>query len=255
MSGTLALQQTAQAEILESASPQIESSITARRQQAEKGTVPAAAKTYLDKLALEESLKLVQNIFLLQATADRVVLFAGVDSRSGCSRICACAAEILACNVSSSVCLVDANFRSPSLSESFRTPNQHGLTDALRGDGPIREFTTPLHSHNLWLLSCGPAAEKSIGLLSSEKMKTRISDLRNEFDYVLIDSPPLNIYTDGLSLGKLSDGLVLVLEAHSTRREVALRVTEDLRTAQVKILGAVLNKRTFPIPQSIYQKL
>jgi Mrp family chromosome partitioning ATPase len=71
----------------------------------------------------------------------------------------------------------------------------------------------------------------------------------------LIDSPPLNTYADGIALGQLADGLVLVLEANSTRREVALRVAEHLRAAQVRMLGAVLNKCSFPIPETLYNLL
>jgi len=86
-------------------------------------------------------------------------------------------------------------------------------------------------------------------------MKARIAELRKEFDYVLIDAPPLNSYSDGLVLAHLSDGVVMVLEANATRREAALRVAEDLRAKQVRVLGAVLNKRTFPIPDSLYHRV
>jgi Mrp family chromosome partitioning ATPase len=65
----------------------------------------------------------------------------------------------------------------------------------------------------------------------------------------------LNTYSDGVALGQLADGVVLVLEANSTRREAAAKVTENLRAAQIKILGAVLNKRTFPIPGFLYHRL
>jgi succinoglycan biosynthesis transport protein ExoP len=58
-----------------------------------------------------------------------------------------------------------------------------------------------------------------------------------------------------VGLGQLTDGLVLVLEANSTRREAALRITENLNAAHVQILGAVLNKRTFPIPGPLYSRL
>jgi Mrp family chromosome partitioning ATPase len=61
-------------------------------------------------------------------------------------------------------------------------------------------------------------------------------------------------YADAMALGKLADGLVLVLEANSTRREAAMRVTESLSQAQIRVLGAVLNKRTFPIPESLYRR-
>ena len=72
---------------------------------------------------------------------------------------------------------------------------------------------------------------------------------------MLVDAPPLNQYADGSILGQIADGVVLVLEANSTRRESALKAIEALRGAQADVLGAVLNKRTFPIPESVYRRL
>jgi protein-tyrosine kinase len=210
----------------------------------------------LDKVTREESLKLVQSIFLLNGKESaRVVIFAGIDSGSGCSGICASAAEVLAGQNLGTVCLVDANVRSPSLPELFGVANHHGLTDALRKKGSIREFAKPIRGENLWLLSSGSLAAESPSLLNSEFMKTRMAELRKEFDYVLIDSPPLNTYTDGVALGQLTDGLILILEANSTRREAAVRIAENLRAAQIRVLGAVLSKRTFPIPEKLYHLL
>jgi capsular exopolysaccharide synthesis family protein len=210
----------------------------------------------LDEVASEQSLKLVQRVFLLQGqSAPRVVVFAGVDPGNGCSRVCSAAARALANNVTGSVCLVDANLRTPSLAESFRISNHHGLTDALCGEDPVRTFTEQLGPENLWLLSSGSFSEESFGLLNSNRVKERFAELRKEFDYVVIDAPPLTHYADAIALGQLSDGLVLVLEANSTRREAALDVTANLRAAQIHILGAVLNKRTFPIPDSVYRRV
>jgi protein-tyrosine kinase len=204
----------------------------------------------------EESLKLVQSLFLSRSEGSaRVVVFAGIDSGNGCSCICAHAAETLANQRLGSVCLVDANFHSPVLPDLFGVGNHYGLTDALSKNGPIRDFSKVVRSDNLWLLSCGSLAAESAGLLNSGSMKARVAELRKEFDYVLLDSPPLNTYADGIAMGQLADGLVLVLEANSTRREAAARVTENLRAAQIKILGAVLNKRTFPIPETFYNLL
>jgi capsular exopolysaccharide synthesis family protein len=204
----------------------------------------------------EETLRLAQSIFLAAGpTPPRVVMFAAIDSGSGCSEVCAQTAEVLASNVAGSVCLVDANLRAPSLPEFFGVSNHHGLADSLRATGSIRDFAKKLRAPNLFLLSCGSLAADSTTLINSELMKARVAELRKEFDYVLIDSPPLNIYSDGIVLGQLSDGVVVVLEANSTRREAALRVAEGLRAKQVRVLGAVLNKRTFPIPDSLYHRL
>jgi capsular exopolysaccharide synthesis family protein len=222
---------------------------------ARNSKAPAATGVDVDRITQEESLKLVQSLFLLSGAPHRVVLFASVDSRSGCSLICIGAAHTLAHNSSGSVCLVDANFRAPSLPEAFGTANHYGLSDSLRKEGPVRNFAKPLLPRNLWLLSCGSAANESTGMLNSEEMKSRIQELRNEFDYVLLDAPPLGTYADAVALGQLADGVVLVLEANSTKREAAVRVAENLRAANVKILGAVFNKRTFPIPESLYQLL
>jgi protein-tyrosine kinase len=210
----------------------------------------------LDQLAGEEALRLVQRVFLLQAQEPpHMVAFAGIDHGNGCSRICVRVAETLAKNVRGSVCLVEANLRSPALPEMFGTTNHHGLTDALLQDGPIRSFTKPVRGDNLWLLSSGALAADSAQLLNSERLKPRLAELRKEFDFVLIDAPPLTRYSDAIGLAQMTDGLVLVLEANSTRREAALRVTESLNAAQVRILGAVLNKRTFPIPGPLYNRL
>lgn len=210
----------------------------------------------LDEVAHEESLKLVQRVFMLQTQgAPHVVVFAGIARGNGCSRICSAAARTLAKNVTGSVCLVDANLRSPSLAESFRIPNHHGLTDSLREEKPIRTFAGQLGPENLWLISSGSCSGESLSLLNSNRVKARFEELRTEFDYVLVDAPPLTHYADAITLGRLSDGVVLILEANATRREAALAVTENLHASKIRILGAVLNKRTFPIPDSLYRRV
>jgi Mrp family chromosome partitioning ATPase len=210
----------------------------------------------LDLLAGEEALRLVQRVFLLQAQEPpHMVVFAGIDHGNGCSRICVSAAETLAKYIRGSVCLVEANLRSPALPGMFGTTNHHGLTDALLQDGPIRSFAKLVRGDNLWLLSSGAMSADSVKLLNSERLKTRFAELRKEFDFVLIDAPPLTPYSDAIALGQLTDGFVMVLEANATRREAAIQVSENLRASNVRILGAVLNQRTFPIPETLYNKL
>jgi Mrp family chromosome partitioning ATPase len=79
--------------------------------------------------------------------------------------------------------------------------------------------------------------------------------LRAQFDYILLDVAPLNINNDGIVLGSLSDGVVLVLKANSSRRETARKALQELQAANIPIFGAVLNQRTFPIPDRIYRRL
>lgn len=203
-----------------------------------------------------EALLLVQRIFLLHAqNAPHMVVFAGVDHGDGCSQICASVAEILAKNGLGTVCLVEANFRSPALPGLFGTTNHHGLTDALQGKEPIRSYAKSVGSDKLSLLSTGALAEDSANLLTTERIKARLAELRAEFTFVIIDAPPLNLYADALAIGQLTDGIVVILKAESTRKEAARTAISTLRAAKVEILGAVLNQRVFPIPAAIYKWL
>jgi Mrp family chromosome partitioning ATPase len=209
-----------------------------------------------NRAAQVEALKLVHNVFLTNGNAPRrAVVFAGIDSGNGCSQICALGGRALAASVRAPVCLVDANFRS-SRGSGIYSPSQHeGLAEALRRPGPIHDFLSCAGPSNLALLPRGRMISESVAFLNSRNMKSRMDDLRSEFGYILIDAPPMNFYADAVALAQATDGIVLILEANSTRRESALRITEQLQAAGVPVLGAVLNKRTFPIPQILYRIL
>jgi Mrp family chromosome partitioning ATPase len=91
--------------------------------------------------------------------------------------------------------------------------------------------------------------------LSVEWLPGRLRELRLEFDYTILHGPPAALCSDATLLGYLSDGVVLVLEANSTRRAAAQRAVQMLQAANAKLLGSVLSKRTFPIPERIYRNL
>jgi polysaccharide biosynthesis transport protein len=209
----------------------------------------------VDERSREQLAKLVHQLFLLPG-APRVVVFAGVDEGDGCSWMTAHTAQMLAAQVSGTVCLLDANLHSPSLHEHFGVGNHRGLSDALRDSGPLRGFLQQLpEARNLWLLSCGSTPAQGETLLSSEKMRLRIAQLRSEFDYLLIDAPALNLYNDAILLGQAADGVALIVQEQSTRKESARKALQDLQQANVCLLGAVLNKRTFPIPNALYKRV
>ena len=210
----------------------------------------------LDPLAREETNRLVQRLFLaMGAGAPRVVVFTGAEHGDGCSWVAAHTAQALASQVAGSVCLVDANLRHPDIHRYFGIDPNQGLTEAILQTGPVRQFAQSTGQRNLWVLPAGKSVPDSHTLLKSARLAARIAELRAEFDHVLIDVPPVNAYVDGLSLGQLVDGFVLVLQANLTRREAARKAKEIIESARLRLLGAVLNKRTFPIPLSIYSRL
>ena len=217
--------------------------------------LPSTPAIQTEGAAGEEMLKLVQRLFLASAHGHRQIVFAGTEPGNGCSWICAHAADILASQVAGSVCVVDCDVQSPSLHLEYKVQNQFGLAEALLGDEPIRQYMQPLSRPNLWLLSGGSANETSQQLLTSGTMRRRLSELRAEFDYVLLDVAPLSAGDQGRILGKWCDGVALVLKENSSGRKATRKAVENLKAAQVPVVGAVLNQRTFPIPESIYNRL
>ncbi|HEX3820023.1 MAG TPA: CpsD/CapB family tyrosine-protein kinase [Candidatus Sulfotelmatobacter sp.] len=217
---------------------------------------PQPLQLQMDESQRDEIFKLVQRVFLMPgASKGRLVVVSGMEAGNGCSWICARMAEVLASQVSGSVCVVDANLRSPGLHREFEVQNHYGLTDALQVNEPVRRFVTSLSRPNLWLLSCGAETESMQSMLSSDRMRALLPELQREFDYVLIDAPPIESGDESVVLGRSAEGIVLVLRANSSRRETARKAVQNLEGASVKVLGAVLNRRTFPVPESIYRKL
>lgn len=236
----------------------------ARTRTAEETTVvaeriapaPSSTLSSVEPVAREEVMKIVQRLFLIpQQNAPRAVLFAAVDANNGCNGLCAVTAKLLAESVPGSVCLVEGNFRSPSLADLLAVERDQGFVHSLQLERSIRDFTEPVGPDNLWVLTAGAALHDSSLLLNSGRLKYRIAELRKEFEYIVMNAPPLSTFADGLVLGRLVDGVVLVLEANATRREAAVRVAQSLRNTNIPVLGAVLNNRTFPIPAAVYRRI
>jgi Mrp family chromosome partitioning ATPase len=224
---------------------------------------PPASNTGARRLRLdiegvgrEESLKFVRRVFLSpEADGAKCVVFSGVERAVGSTWNCVCAARTLATQVAGRVCIVDANFRHPALHRFFGVANSGGLASALTHSGAVTNFLLQLGDTNLWLLPSGADRSDLSKYCTPLEMELRLTELRDQFDYVLIDSPPANQYADALALGAMTDGVVLVLESETTHRAAARRATENLRAAKARMIGAVLNKRSYPIPRFIYRMM
>jgi len=147
---------------------------------------PVASPLAISASELEEFTKLVQRLFIMPGNdSPRSVVFAATEQGNGCSWVCARVADVLASQVSGSVCLVDANLRRPGLHEQFSAENNFGLSDALIKPDPVRSFARTVGRANLWMVSCGSNVAEGQNLLSTDRMRLRMSELRAEFDYVL----------------------------------------------------------------------
>jgi len=217
-----------------------------------RAAVKAVAPSDAGDLGGEEMLRLVQSIFLsANGSAPRQVVFCGVDGENGSSSVCANAGRVLAANTSRSVCLVDANLRSARLSGLF------GVDATILFPGKpasVREQCVPLGG-NLWLAGTDLLTDDRDALLSLAELKHLLAQLSGEFEYVLIDAPGAGVCGDAAILGQVADAAVLIIEANSTRRMSARKAKESLDAVGVRLLGTVLQNRSFPIPQTLYNLL
>ena len=224
---------------------------TAANQAARMSVVPIFSSR-AGETSSEEMLRLVQRIFLsASGSALRQVVFCGVDGESGSSSVCAMAGRTLAANSSRPVCVVDANVRSPRLSGLFGVEGENPFCSP---SAPRREQCVRIAS-NLWLAGPEILADNSRVLPPPVRLKERLSELRDEFEYMLIDAPGTNACSDAQLLGLVADAAILVIEANSTRRHTARRAKESLEAAGVRLLGTVLHNRSFPIPERLYNIL
>jgi hypothetical protein len=122
------------------------------------------------------------------------------------------------------------------------------------GNAPIKSWATQT-GLNLWRVPRFEAREGGEESGTGRYWLSCLAELRNEFEYAVIHGPAAGTSSEAALLGKLADGIILVLGAHSTRKATARKIKETLEGAQSRILGTVLSERRFPVPERIYRRL
>jgi capsular exopolysaccharide synthesis family protein len=142
------------------------------------------------------------------------------------------------------VLIVDADLRRPGVCKGLGMPeNGKGLSTVLSGAHRVDEVLCQFEAEpNLWVLPAGPHPPNPADLLSSPGMEKIIQEVRQHFEHVVVDSPPLLLVTDATLLSPLVDGVVLVVESGVTASGAVVRAHKTIESAGGRILGTVLNK-------------
>jgi capsular exopolysaccharide synthesis family protein len=153
--------------------------------------------------------------------------------------------------------LVDADLRRPHLHQIFGLSNEAGLTtwvsEVARGKDAA-SVPLPLQktqASNLVVLTSGPIPPNPAEILASQRMAELLSLLKSQAEYVLLDAPPIIAVTDAAVLSPRVDGVLLVINAGKTRRDLAIKARDMLRQVNANLLGVVLNNAT--IDKSAYE--
>jgi Mrp family chromosome partitioning ATPase len=206
-----------------------------------------------DSFAEEQIRGLVRQVFLPGwPKPTRQVVFSSVDPEVDVSSICMQVGLALSAQAPGTSCLVEANLGGPGLEQALEH-NGLGLVPN-RERSAIRDASRRLSSE-LWLVPRNVFLGENKNSWSGPWLRDRLAELRQTFDYSVLYGPPASTCSEAALLASLCDGMVLVLEANSTRRVAAQKVKEKLHAANARLLGAILSERTFPVPEAIYRKL
>ncbi len=138
------------------------------------------------------------------------------------------------------VLIVDTDMRKPTIHTIFNLPNQDGVSTILAGERSLEECLKPTAQPGLWVLTCGPTPPNPAELLESQRMSQLIETLREHFDLVLFDAPPIIAVTDASVLAARLDGMLLLLGINKVTRKASRHALQLLDRAKVKVWGMVV---------------
>lgn len=137
--------------------------------------------------------------------------------------------------------LIDADLRRPVIHHIFNIKREPGFTDLFVEDIDYNKIIQKSDKENLYIIPAGVFTPNPAELIGSNRMNTIIEKLKNDFDMIFFDSPPVVAVTDSTLLGTKTDGILIVIRSHNTAREIAIRAMNILKNVNVRILGTVLN--------------
>jgi len=200
---------------------------------------------------IAEALRGMRTSILLSSPGSppKIIMITSTRPAEGKSSLSTLTAITFALN-GSRVLLIDADLRRPAVNLRFKMGKGSGLSSVLSGKTSFREAIThwePLP--NLHIMPSGPVPPLPSELLSSKQMEDLLAALRTEYDFVVIDTPPVLAVTDASVLGRLTDAVILVMRYGSAQRHVIQRSVDLLDRSGAHLLGVVVNAVDFKAPE------
>jgi capsular exopolysaccharide synthesis family protein len=171
----------------------------------------------------------------------RTIIFTSATAGEG-KTMTAANTAIMFAQQGNKVLLIDADLRRPSCHKALKVPGATGLADYLAGQEELHRAIKPTSTANLSVLNCGSVPPSPTELIGSRKMHETLALLKNSYDFLFIDSPPVMPVSDAVVLSSLADGLIFVVEGQKTPKHLVRTAIAHLKTNQAKILGVVLNR-------------
>ena len=189
-----------------------------------------------------EAVKTLRTNIQFCGSSVRVIMFTSAIPSEGKSDLSFATAEALA-QIGKRTLLIDADIRKSILTYRYQLKNKlNGLSQFLSGQKRLEEVLYTTSTRGLDLIFAGPFSPNPAELLEEELFGDTVKKLREAYDYIIIDTPPMAGLIDGAIVARHCDGAVLIIESGAVSWRVEQKVVEQLKRSQCRILGAVLNK-------------
>ena len=150
--------------------------------------------------------------------------------------------------------LVDCDLRKGKLSGLIKAPRSPGLTDVIRGKAALADVIRPTVYSNLFLVPAGEVSNQEVGeLVTRPELHETLAQLRKQYDYVLLDTAPVNIVAETAMIGRAVGDALVVVRMNKTSRDTVSHAIRLLRAAGVNVAGIVLTHRKFHVPRYLYR--
>ena len=205
---------------------------------------------------MEREVSAYQNLAAVLPDSNmKIIQFIGSREGEGTSTVVREFARVSALKFNKLVLLLDTDQRHPSQHAFLNIDPKYGWQDVVQDNTLMDKALYQIGDTRLFLCPSSQNPGRSSQIFSPLQMDVFLKKMRQRFDLVLVDSQPAILSTDGLALSSKVDGVVLVVEAEKTRWPVVQTAKENILRNGGKILGIVLNKRRFYIPEFIYKRL
>lgn len=195
-----------------------------------------------DNYQVRESYRNLRTNIFLSGKDTKVVMFTSCGPNEGKSTVTMNLASSIA-DGGKKVLFIDCDLRKSVLVGRYRVKKGiKGLTHFLSGQNTLEEVIYSTNVENMDVILAGPVPPNPAELLDSPLFKDTVKEMREKYDYVIIDTPPLGSVIDAAIVATVSDGAVLVIAANQVSYKFAQNVMEQLKKTKIKIIGSVLNK-------------
>lgn len=139
------------------------------------------------------------------------------------------------------ILLIDLDLRKPAVHKQFNLLNREGLTDLLLNKDDFKDYLQNVYP-GLDVITSGKIPSNPTEIINSKAIKELIKDLSEHYDYIFLDTPPLVLVSDPLTIATYSDAVILTIAYSETEREVVKSSIDSLKQVNANIIGTILNK-------------